>query len=97
MSFPVNFKFISGEISTEKIFLEKFYTTKRYVFEFQTNSWAFVLISAVMRILEDFDSLLPAAVPARSVAVKERICFRKNLIYFWSVRKIDPNLKFLRE
>jgi len=38
MSVPVNFRFISGEISAEKFFLEKFYSTKRYVFEFQGES-----------------------------------------------------------
>ena len=101
MSFPVNFRFISGEISAEKFFWKIFIAPKDTFLNFRgsllTNSWAFVLIFVVMSILEDFDSLLPAAVPARSVAVKERICFRKNLIYFWSVRKIDPNLKFLRE
>ena len=64
MSFTVNFRFISVEISAEKNFLEKFYCTKRFVFEFQggllSYFWAIVLISAVISILDDFGSLLPA-------------------------------------
>ena len=69
-SFPVNFWFISGEISVEKKILENCYSTKKFVFEFKgsllSNFWANVPISAVMSILEDFGSLLPAL----SVAVK---------------------------
>jgi len=38
MSFPVNFRFISGEISAEKFFLETFYGIERFVFEFQRES-----------------------------------------------------------
>ena len=53
-----------------KFFLENFYCTKRIVFEFQggllSYFWAIVLISAVMSILDDFGSLLPA----RTVTVK---------------------------
>ena len=49
---------------------KKFDNTKRFVFEFQGESlvlfWAIVLISAVISILEDFGSLLPA----RTVTVK---------------------------
>ena len=63
MSFPVILWFISGEISAEKN-SEHLYRTKRLVLEFQGESlelfWATVLISAVISILEDFDSLLPA-------------------------------------
>ena len=54
--FLVHFWFIFGEISAEKFFLENFYSTKRFVFEFQgesRNFWAIVLIFAVMNILED--------------------------------------------
>ena len=42
MSFTVNLRFIYGEISAEKFFLEKFYCTKRFVFEFKGEgvSWA---------------------------------------------------------
>ena len=63
MSFPVNFWFISGEISVEKFFLENFYFTKRFVFKFQGESqfkfqgaillgyfWTIVLIFAVISI-----------------------------------------------
>ena len=70
MSFLFNFWFISDEISVEKIFLENFYSTKRFVLEFQGESLEQFLSyrahSSVMSILEDFGSLLPA----RSVAVK---------------------------
>ena len=69
MSFPVNFRFISGEISA-KNFLEKFYCTKRFVLEFYWGPvsyfWAIVPISAVIGILDDFGSLLAA----RTVTVK---------------------------
>jgi len=37
-AFAVNFRFISGEISAEKKFLEDFYCAKRFVFEFQWKS-----------------------------------------------------------
>ena len=55
MSFPVIFRFISGEISAEKKFFEHFYSTKRFVFEFQgrlplSYFWAIVLISTVISI-----------------------------------------------
>ena len=67
MSFPVNLRFISGEI-----FVEKFYRTKRFVFEFQggllSYFWAIVPISTVISILDDFGSLLPA----RTVTVKPK-------------------------
>ena len=39
MLFPVNFQFIHGEISAENFFLENFYSTKRFVFEFQGESF----------------------------------------------------------
>ena len=46
-----HFRFISGEISAEKVFFEHFYITKRFVFEFQGSLlsyfWAILLISAV--------------------------------------------------
>ena len=38
MLIPVNSRFIFGEISAEKIFSEKFYCIKRFVFEFQGGS-----------------------------------------------------------
>ena len=38
MSFPVIFRFISVEISTEKKSFGTFYSTKRFVFEFQGES-----------------------------------------------------------
>ena len=64
MSLSVNFRFISGEIAAEKFCLKKFCCTKRFVFEFQESLlsyfWAIVLISAVISILGDFGSLLPA-------------------------------------
>ena len=56
-SFPVKFP-------SKIFFLKNFYCTKRFVFEFQGSLlgyvWAIVLISAVISILEDFGSLLPA-------------------------------------
>jgi len=62
MSFPVNFWFISGEISVEKILMENFYSTKRLVFEFQGESpEQFLSYRAhFRRYLEDLGSLLPA-------------------------------------
>ena len=45
-------------------FLKNFYSTKRFVLNFRGSLldyfWAIVLISAVISILEDFGSLLPA-------------------------------------
>ena len=63
MSFPVNFRFISGEISAEKMFLEKFYCTKRFVFEFQGESIE-LFLSYRASILVNFGSI------ARTVTVK---------------------------
>jgi len=58
-----HFRFMSGEIS-EKFFWVHFYSTKRFVFEFQGETlepfWAIVLIFIAISILEDFGSLLPA-------------------------------------
>ena len=56
MSFPVNFWFISGEISAEKFFWKIFKAPKDSFLNFRgslfSNFWANVLISAVMSILE---------------------------------------------
>ena len=61
---------ISGHFSIYFGFLT-FYSTKRFVFEFQGESpssyfWAILLIFAVITIWEDFGSLLPD----RTVTVK---------------------------
>ena len=66
-----HFRFISGEISAEKFFFWKnFIAPKDSSLNFRGSLlgyfWAIVRISAVISILEDFGSLLPA----RSVTVK---------------------------
>ena len=70
MSFSVIFRFNSVEISDEKNFFKHFYSIKRFVFEFQGESLelflSYLAHSAVIAILEDFGSLLPA----RTVTVK---------------------------
>ena len=71
MSFPVNFRFISGETSVKKIFFGKILLHQKIRLWISGGSllgyfWAIVRISAVISILEDFGSLLPA----RSVTVK---------------------------
>ena len=61
MAFPVNFRFISVEISAEKDFFGKFlFHQKIRLWISGTYFWAIMLISAVTSILEDFGSLLPA-------------------------------------
>ena len=69
MSFRVNFRFISGEISNEKI-LGDFIPPKDSSLNFRGRLFSYfcaiALISAVMSIFEDFGSLLPT----RPVAVK---------------------------
>ena len=71
MSFLVIFRFISGEIPAEKIFLNIFIEPKDSSLNFRGSLlsyfWAILLISAVITILEDFGSLLPA----RNVTVKQ--------------------------
>ena len=61
MSFPVIFRFVSaeifysGETSGEKIFLEHFYRTIRFVFEFQGRSLElFLSYSAHFRRYQHF-------------------------------------------
>ena len=73
MFFPVNIRFISGEISAEKIVLEYFIEPKDSSLNFKGSVlsyfWAIVLISTVISILDNFGSLLPA----RTVTVKNHI------------------------
>ena len=64
--FPVIFRFISGEISAEKISKDLFLNFRGSLL---SNFWAIVLISAVISILVDFGSLLQA----RTVTVKEEL------------------------
>ena len=67
VSFPVNFRFISGEIYAEKICEENFIAPKDSSLNFRgiicSYFWAIMLIAAGISIL---DSLLPA----RTVTVK---------------------------
>ena len=71
MLFPVIFRFISGEISAEKNFSNIFIAPKDSSLNFRGSLfsyfWAIMLIFAVITIIEDFGSLLPA----RTVTVKE--------------------------
>ena len=53
-------KVISGEISVEKISFEKFYFTKRFVFELQQESLELFLSSRAHFYIYDLGSLLPA-------------------------------------
>ena len=57
MSFLVNFWFISGEISAEKFFFGKFYSAKRFVFEFQGESLEQFLSYRAQRILAVYSQL----------------------------------------
>jgi len=94
-SFPVKFP-------PKQFFRVNFYSTKRFVFEFQgglwSYFWAIMLISAVMSILEDFGSLLPA----RTVTVKNLITWyikirSKFRVWKWSILKkisSDSSLQF---
>ena len=70
MSFPVNFLFISGEISAENFFWKIFIAPKDSSLNFRGSLFSYflaiVLISAVISILDDFGSLLPA----RTVTVR---------------------------
>ena len=68
MSFPVNFRFISSEISSEKILHQKIRLSISGR-GLSSYFWAIVLISALISILDDFGSLLPA----RTVTVKFRL------------------------
>ena len=80
MSFSVHLRWNVRRKNFGNFFLENFHSTKRFVFEFQGESLdqflTMVLISAVISILEDFRSLLPA----RPVAVqcKNDKCWYKS-------------------
>ena len=75
-SFPVIFRFISGEISAQ-FFWDIFIAPKDSSLNFRgylfSYFWAIVLMSAVISILEDFGSPLPA----RTVTVKGQIGLRR--------------------
>ena len=82
MSFPVIFRFISGEISGYKNFWNIFIAQKDSSLNFRESLlsyfWAILLIYAVITILKDFDSLLPA----RTVTVK-------SFIFMTSIKSPD--------
>ena len=85
MTFPAIFRFISGEISAEIFFSNIIIAPK----DSSLNSrgsllsyfWAILLISALITILENFGSLLPA----RTVTVKRE--------FFKILRKADEILR----
>ena len=65
MSFPVNFRFISVEISTEKNFFGQILSRQKIRLWISGEGlwsyfWAIVIISAFISILDDFGNLLPA-------------------------------------
>ena len=70
---------ISCEIAVKQNF-EHFYSTKKFVFDFQGESlqlfWAILLNAVFITILEDFGSLLPA----RIVTVKDTVIWQYTLL-----------------
>ena len=80
MSFPVIFRFISGEISAENKISNIFIAPKDSSLNFKAGLlslfWAILLISTVITILEDFGSLLPA----RTVTVNPWQYFLDNIV-----------------
>ena len=104
MSFLVIFRFISGQISTEKKFWDIFIAPKDSSLNFRGSLVSYfraiMLIFAVMRISEDFGSPLPA----RPVAVKSGIHWpgRDVRAWIWTYRlwssgqtRLEDGVKYL--